>query len=270
MNIQSETKIVLNLTVAAIAWYVLTFTSANAALIGHWKLDEGTGTVAADSSTFGNNASKTGSGGSWVTSGAPAGNAYDFPGGGTNYFGVTMGPELPTGAAERTITAWINPDNANLDRKFLGYGTGSGGAFSFTVEANGIRFRHGGGNITYGSVTANTWTHVAMRVPAGASLTGDLDVFINGVEAAVTGTGGGGGGVTLNTAATQFRIGDWAQNNSFDGSIDDVQFYDAALSDAEILYLFNNPGQPIPEPSTFTLCVLALLGLLGWGRRRRR
>jgi MYXO-CTERM domain-containing protein len=83
----------------------------------------------------------------------------------------------------------------------------------------------------------------------------------------------------LNTPATQFRIGDWAQNNSFDGSIDDVQFYDVALSDAEIAQLFINPGQSlddlqgpvVPEPGSITIAALGFLslGIVGWRRRRR-
>mgnify|MGYP002623797726 CR=1 FL=1 len=230
------------LTVAVL---VASCSSASAVLIGHWKLDEGVGTTAADSSGLGNDATRSGAGGSWVTSGAPAGNAFEFPGGGGNYFEASLGAALPIGAAERTITAWINPDQNSQDRKFLGYGTsGSGLAFNFTVEDNGIRFRHGGGNITYGGglVTPGNWYHVAMRVNSGASVTGDVDVFINGVQASITGTASGGTGVTLNTPSSSFRIGNNFQNNSFDGSIDDVQFYNTALSDADIPLLSGNPG----------------------------
>ncbi len=234
--------------VVACAAVMSMFTSTlDAALIGHWRLDEGTGTSAADASSLGNTANKVGGGGSWVTSGAPAGNAYDFPGGGGNYFVANVGAALPIGAAERTMIAWINPDQASQDRKFVGYGTsGAGNAFNFTVEGSGIRFRHGGGNVTYGGgdVTPNDWYHIAMRVNSGASLTGDVDVFINGVQAAVTGTASGGTGITLDTAlgAGEFRIGSNFQNNSFDGSVDDVQLYDTALSDGDIVALFNNPG----------------------------
>lgn len=247
--------------------------SADASLIGHWTLDEGTGITAADSSAFGNDATLTGAQ-NWVT--GVSGTGFEFPGGGGTRFGVTMGAELPVGASERTILAWINPDS-NGDRKFLGYGSGAGSTFNFTVEGSGVRFRHGGGNITYGGgipINTTAFTHVAMRVPVGASLTGDLDVFINGMEATVTGTGGGGAGVTLNTTAGEFRIGN-SGSNSFDGALDDVQFYDNALSDADILRLFNNPGQSldalnaiVPEPST----AMVLLGLLGAtiARRKRR
>jgi hypothetical protein len=274
MTTRTTSSILFSFAAFAVAG-LFAATSSRAALIAHWTLDEGTGTTAADSSTFGNDASRIGTGGSWVTSGAPAGNAFDFPGGGSNYFTSTLGPELPTGAEERTITAWINPDNASQDRKFLGYGTGGSGlAFNFTVEDSGVRFRHGGGNITYGggSVLTDDWTFVALRVPAGANLTGDVDVFLNGVEAPVTATGGGGLSVILNTPATDFRIGSNFQNNSFDGSVDDVQFYDTALSDADIALLFANPGLSldalaIPEPSRALLFFFGLLSTLLFRRR---
>ena len=58
------------------------------------------------------------------------------------------------------------------------------------------------------------------------------------------------------------------RNNSdeFDGLIDDVQFYDEALSSGEVAFLFNNPGQLIPEPAAVAL--LGLGGVMMLGRRR--
>ena len=115
----------------------------------------------------------------------------------------------------------------------------------------------------------DTWAHIVARVPAGATVTGDVDVFINGIEASVTAFTAGGDTVTLNTNATDLHIGKWSgQNNTFDGQIDDVQFYDTALSDAQILQLFNNPGQAIPEPSTGML--LGLGGLAFFFRCLKR
>lgn len=252
---------------------LIPLSQANADLIGHWKLDENSGSFAADSSTYGNDATLTGNQ-TWVP--GVAGSASDFPGGGANFWGVTLGPELPTGAEARTITGWINTDTFG-DRKFFGYGTaGSGLAFNFTMEGNGVRFRHGGGNITYGSVLADEWTHVAVRVNDGAIDTGDVDVFINGMLAPITGTANGGINTILNTPDSEFRIGSNFQNNSFDGSIDDVQFYDTALTDAEILQIFNNPGSslndlqaPVPEPAALALWSLLGIGLAVFRRRRR-
>lgn len=58
---------------------------------------------------------------------------------------------------------------------------------------------------------------------------------------------------------------------NIDATIDDVQVYDTELSDADIAYLYNHPGETIaavPEPSTLSLAALAVaVGLLG--RRRR-
>ena len=60
-------------------------------------------------------------------------------------------------------------------------------------------------------------------------------------------------------------------NRYFDGGLDDVRIYNAAISPADVAAIYNNAKgdfPPIPEPSTFVLAVLGLLGF-GWYHRRR-
>ena len=64
--------------------------------------------------------------------------------------------------------------------------------------------------------------------------------------------------------------------SQWDGLLDDVQYYDYALTVGNIRYLFENPGlaigaiNVIPEPSTFLIWSLGLLGLAACARRRKK
>jgi len=105
--------------------------------------------------------------------------------------------------------------------------------------------RHWGGNMFYPGFITGEWNHVAMRVPPGATIVNNTEVFINGKN--IPGYRSGGSDQPLITAATLFYVGTsiGAQAGQvFDGLLDDVYFYDHALSDVEILGVME--GQPWP------------------------
>jgi hypothetical protein len=54
---------------------------------------------------------------------------------------------------------------------------------------------------------------------------------------------------------------EYVQGSGFDA--DDLQFYNRLLSSTELLFLANNPGLAVPEPTTAGLVTLMLLGLAG-------
>jgi ribonucleotide monophosphatase NagD (HAD superfamily) len=54
----------------------------------------------------------------------------------------------------------------------------------------------------------------------------------------------------------------------YTGLIDDLQVYSHALSDADVQFIFDNPGSVVPEPACGTLCVGAAALLLAARRRR--
>ncbi len=107
---------------------------------------------------------------------------------------------------------------------------------------------------SFGQVPLNTWTHVAMSYGSGT-----LSIYVNGVlTRQVTGLTG-----TVTTTNGPFRIGARNPNtgypgDAFNGSIDEVEFFDRALSSPEIQAL-NNAGfagkckQCTPVPGNLTL-----------------
>ncbi|QDU88827.1 hypothetical protein Pla175_22110 [Pirellulimonas nuda] len=183
---------------------------------------------------------------------------------------------VPSGANDRTISVWFNQTTADSGQnKLFGYGTNVGGqAIDVGLEAGGIRLRHFGGNILYGSGNdfatggANEgWHHLAVRVNPGASTFADVDVFLDGAQL----TGAGSTATTLNTAASAFGIGTTsiptggAIQNGFTGLLDELQIYDTALSNTEISQLAT---RPVPEPGSLLSLVAGVALLTGMKARR--
>jgi len=97
---------------------ILTLTMINsirAELIGHWTLDETSGTIAADTSGRGHN-------GTYVDNPdlsilGVRGTGMDASGG---YMEVDLGDDLPIQAEERTIALWLNTPETQLAKiKFI-------------------------------------------------------------------------------------------------------------------------------------------------------
>lgn len=225
-------------------------TTAHGELIGHWRFDEGPAAeMAIDSGPLGHDGTYQQSPG--LDAVGMSGNAMDSSSG---YMTVDLGGDLPVGVDARTVSVFIKPSGSH-NQKFFGYGdTPPGAAFEFTAEEYqgqmGVRFRHWGGNYHFGGIKLNEWNHVGIRVPNGAVYVGDVEVFINGVK--VAGVRSGGNNIALVTAPSTVHIGTAAVGGEtgrlFEGFIDDVQFYDEALSDEQVEYLYSYPGGIIDQP----------------------
>jgi len=219
--------------------------NTSAELIGHWTLDETSGTVAADISGRGHDGTYVNNPGLDIP--GVRGTGMDTAGG---YMEVDLGADLPIQAEERTIALWVNVPEVRGDRKFVSYGADTAGqAFTFCIEnvngEDGVRLRHWGGNMFYAGFIVGQWNHLAMRVPPGATIVNETEVFINGQN--IPGYRSGGSDQTLNTAATLFYVGTsiaGQTGQAFEGLLDDVYFYDHALSEVEILGIME--GQPWP------------------------
>lgn len=174
--------------------------------------------------------------------------------GGDDPEGVVQIPTgiVPSGNAARTIALRFRQASNAGQSKLFGYGINlAGRAMDLGIEGGGLRLRHWGGNITYGSglnFTGNDagWHHVSLRVKEGATSFADVDVFLDGDR--LTPQPGGASAVLLDTAASAFAIGSSATPQSaagFDGWIDDFQVFDLALTDAQIAKIAERP--PIPS-----------------------
>lgn len=146
----------------------------------------------------------------------------DFKGNG-NY--VNCGSEVQAkinGTQERTIEAWAYVNSFNDGGIFQAGPTGTVGA-DFSLRTSGTtdrwRFQMWGTPDTDVTLpnSVGQWHHYCVTYQDGVA-----KVFFDGVERISR-------NVTINTGATDLRIGRWA-NSFFDGNIDEFRVWDKALS----------------------------------------
>jgi len=167
-------------------------------LVGRWKLDEGAGTVAADSSGFADTGNFVGAP-TWAS--GHVGNALEFPGDGTSAF-----LDVPDAAQLQlpqswSIAAWVKvvalPAAGNYDTiackstagGFANYNllvdnghvtTGAGFMIAYNGSGTGSC---GIANAKSGAPSLGTWTHVAAVYDQVAQ---NLALYIDGTQVALT------------------------------------------------------------------------------------
>jgi hypothetical protein len=231
--------LLLVLSLAAGAW---------ADLVGHWKLDEGSGTVAKDATKNGNNGTLEGVP-LWVA--GQLGGALQFDGNDR----VNCGDASQLALTQTlSITLWVSPGDLAGDHAFAGRSAANVG-YAFKSYANHLRFTtpgvrdHDGANSI---LQLNTWQHVAITFAANQA-TGCV-FYINGVATDTLSAS------NLVAGAGPFEIGHnhWAQWCT--GMIDDVRVYDHALTVEEVAAAMKGegPGAALdPNPADEATDVLA-------------
>ena len=205
-----------------------------ASLTGHWKLDDGAGSVAEDSAG-GNGGAIIGAG--W-TDGRLCG-ALGFDGSG-DY--VHMGDALDFEDGEDfTITGWFNRGSFNSDDAMVGKRDGVTGGQGYIVYLRGasdsliLEVDDGSDEFTMTSTTtfnSSGWNHFA--VVFDESSAANSKIYINGSDdnESQSGTLGDVGSLAN---ALAFRVGaDAGGGSPFNGELDDLQVYNRALGGLEI------------------------------------
>lgn len=237
-----------------------------------WKFDEaGGGTAFA---TVGGVNGTLAGGASFV--GGVAGNAISVSTAASGF--VNFGNNYGLLGTDYTLSFWVNTTTTSTDQLILGKHRGTVVSGYFVgLSANGP---YGAPNKVWGyqgsapgnqpisttSVNDGVWHHVAVAYALG---TGLHSIYVDGAPAEDTRSAAP---MAANTA--DFMVGGIHDPGgtpvpTFTGLVDDLQIYDARLTDTDITFLFDNPGQAlVPEPSS--LIALGFGGLLVLGRLRRR
>jgi hypothetical protein len=217
--------------------------NASADLVGYWKFDEGSGTIAYDSSGNGNDGTIQGDP-QWVA-GKIAG-ALQFDGT-DDYVEVPDSPSLDITDAI-TIAAWVfrEADSgtwerivAKSDSSLYDYwlqvtsGDSIGGGF---LDIGGTA--HNSLDLATGvSIPLNQWTHL-VYVYDGTYAKG----YVNGQLDKSDDIGS----FTIRTSTRPLWVGRLQNSYNFDGLIDEVRIYDRALTVPEILGAMEGSGEVWP------------------------
>jgi len=233
--------------------------NASADLVAHWKLDEGSGTTAFDTSGNGNDGTFTG-GPQWVA--GYYGGALEFDSTDDN---IDCGNDDSLNITDEiTLSAWINmaqrpavddwytiPWKENAYSMYL-YGADT----TLTTLCADFWLDTGRADIWDGpdiDIPLNDWTHIAVTFNGT-----DFEFYVNGEHDHTQNQPG-----TIEVGAINFLF--TQVGSSFAGLIDDVRIYNRALTQAEILAAMEGgeayPYALSPVPKDSTLCMKTWVSL---------
>ncbi|NIP23723.1 MAG: hypothetical protein GWN67_06410, partial [Phycisphaerae bacterium] len=224
--------------------------AADPDLLVWYKFDETAGTIAYDSSNYGNNGVLMGDP-QWTAAGQYGG-ALDFDGSG-DYVEDADGENYLNGQTALTVCAWVKSRVINTDKGFLIGLVPVGGDRSVTMRYDSAGASFGGDDVLKMAVSSsdmpgadgqqlessaglqNTdWTHYLMTWSSG----GLIRFYVNGVEDTPTGRNNANTGGT-SSECTTFIVGRGGKDQNaattgWDGLIDDVRIYKRVLTQQEI------------------------------------
>ncbi len=223
------------LTIFLIIYPTLSYADTTTGLVGHWKLDEVSGTTAYDSSGNGNNGTLQNTP-TW-TSGR-IGGALVFNGTSSQYVD-TPSFTLPSNIS---FCAWTNPQNIPNNYKFFigSDNAATGGGADGIVIANDptnkfyVAIKNGYmGQTSASAFSTGTWYQIC---GVGATANGNTpSMYINGVLQSGT-----NGSISTGTSGGHFYIGGTPRAGFYSTAIvDDVRIYNRVLSAADVAQLYN-------------------------------
>ena len=218
--------------------------------------DEGTGTVAYDSSGLLNDGTLVGGAG-WAP--GKVGSAADLDG--ASYVTCGNDPSLRVTDAV-TVEAWFRPNNVSSSpyyRSIVQKGRDNSAGYYLTQQGTrlGSIVQCASGSSApfsaYGTISANQWYHGVLTYETKAGGTGGSALYVNG---SVVGTGPDVGqikwadpGAGWDYSNNELYVGQHLWNiYRFDGKIDEVGVYSRALSATEVAERYNHGGGMPVEP----------------------
>ncbi|TKJ37075.1 MAG: hypothetical protein CEE38_09235 [Planctomycetes bacterium B3_Pla] len=238
----SKNLIYLTPIVLVLSWGLLTESMesiASAKLVAHWKLDEGAGTIARDSSGNGNDGAFQGDP-KWVA--GTIGNALEFDGI-DGYIDCGNDRSISDFSETYSIEAWayfaVATDYPGLFQR--GSQTTSSQIEIYLQPDANLTTVHNRDSIYYAywsPFPLNQWTHIAVVWDKQ-----EWKVYYDGVEQLQT--GGGGTAANPDTGKTCY-IGLGYTDHPMNGIIDDVRLYNQALTKEEILFAMEGGGSGYP------------------------
>ncbi|OGD78349.1 hypothetical protein A2368_03675 [Candidatus Collierbacteria bacterium RIFOXYB1_FULL_49_13] len=215
--------------------------------IAHWKMDEGTGTTASD--TSGNNLTGTISGAVWKNAGhCKQGSCLNFTASATNCVTTSDSSVISPGSGNLTIEAWVNTDVTDNNNRvvYQDYGNtvnnvamirlGSDNKFqSLFRDSDGTSVNPTGTT----TPTINTWYHIT-GVRDGTT----VKIYVNGVLEGSTTDAGLGTISTSDGNVPSIGCNNKDGSSYWSGSIDDSKIYNYARTSGQIIEDMN-AGHPI-------------------------
>jgi hypothetical protein len=215
--------------------------------VGYWRLGEPSGNWS-DSGSAGNTLSPAGAGHTYGVAGGIVGDAnpaLTLPGGSGIAAQNASPTGLPTGAAVRSAEVWFKATTTADYNTILSYGNatnyqlwhmalttigGSTGEIYFYNNYDNSNF------YTNLNLTDGAWHHVVLVQESSTSLRCYIDGSTDNVTSTNPVTLSGACATTLNAQGLVIGAGaSWAAlYDTFDGSLDEVAIYDAALTAAQV------------------------------------
>lgn len=246
--------------------------STTLGLVGYWRFDEGSGTVAGDSSGNGNTGTLT-NGPQWVK--GVSGNALQFDGL-DDYVAISSSSSLTIPGNQITVELWIKPsitmDNNYPYTNIIDYGN----EYGFQINRDALQTTPDGKIWFYVAIRpfppAANWKGVQTRTNQWAAntwyyLVGTYDgayvkIYVNGVlENSVPASG------NLNSQGSYpLSIGSYClgRNTFFAGAIDEVKVYNYARTAESISNDYNSFMQNSPTPfwAQWWFWIIAILSFI--------
>lgn len=253
---------------------VLMTGSARATMVAHWALDDAPGSMVAAEPISGYLGLAQGVSPTFGVPGV-AGTAASSPH--TGWFKSMTGADGTLNSPSYTMSGWINSSGPTTYHTQYAFGNmvsypNRGAAFrqypagaypggspraDWNQAKNPIeRYPLG---VNTGSFSYDDWYFAVGRYDAGTGiLTTDLAPHGGAWASRLTTSTSATYSPPLQAVFSVGNSGTYGATTAWSGSIDDVQYYDVALGNADVEYLFNNPGQviasqvppPPPPPPT--------------------